>query len=571
MEEYHRRLEELEDRLVGEVNGPRLMEYTREISQWIRVSGTKDEVESMKYVGGVLEGFGYKTTLTFHPAFISVPVRASLEMESPEKISFEAITHSFTPSTPAAGLIGELVANSSSVIEGKVVVCKGLPSAPEVANLQKFGARAVVYIQDNCLHYNGVSPLWGAPTQETEGLIPCLPVVSVTRKDGETLELFLKDGRARVRIETVVDTGWRDIPLLEAEMPATGSDKFLLFSCHLDSWDYGAMDNGAANATAIEVARILASKRAFWLRGLRLAFWAGHSHGKFAGSSWYADHHFEELERSCIGHIYADSTGGKDAVVITEAPVMPQTRQLAADVIKKQTGQEFVGKRIGHFADQSFYGVGLTSIFGTFSEQDAEKNKDVLSFKTGSGKSRAGGLGWWWHSRHDTLDKVDEANLVRDTRVYAATAWRLLTLPVLPYDFREAVADMEQTVMGLQARLGGRFDLEGLIGRLSALGEMVKDFTEGIKGIVEPGEGADTANEKLMKLSHRIVRITFHDRDCFGFDLSGPMYPIPSLAEGARLAEVTEKSHKYYVLETELQRGCNRVMHYLKEAMDVVR
>ena len=26
-------------------------------------------------------------------------------------------------------------------------------------------------------------------------------------------------------------------------------------------------------------------------------------------------------------------------------------------------------------------------------------------------------LGWWWHTPHDLLDKIDEANLVRDTRV----------------------------------------------------------------------------------------------------------------------------------------------------------
>ena len=571
MGEYLRKMEEMEDLLVNEVSGPALMAYTQGIARWVRVSGTQDEVESMKYVASLLDGFGYKTRLTFHPAFISVPVRASLEVAFPEEISFEVITHSFTPSTPAAGLVGELVLNSSPVIAGKIVLCNGLPAVHEVSNLEKFGARAVIYVQDECLHYNGISPIWGPPTEDTEDLIPRLPVVSVTRKDGATLEGFLKNGRARVRIETVVDTGWRDIPVLEAEIPAAMNDKFLLFSCHLDSWDYGAMDNGAANATAIEVARVLASKREYWQRGLRLAFWAGHSHGKFAGSSWYADHHFEELEKNCIGHIYADSTGGRDAVVINEAPVMPQTRQLAADVIRKQTGEAFVGKRLGHFADQSFYGVGLTSIFGTFSEQDAEKNRDVLSFKTGGPKSRAGGLGWWWHSCHDTIDKVDEANLARDTRVYTATAWRLLTLPVLPYDFREAAADMAATVKGLQEELKGRFDFGDLIGRLSALDKRLKDFYEGMKGIAEPGDAADGANEKLMKLSHRIVRVTFHDKDCFGFDLSGPMYPIPSLAKGRKLAKVTEKSYKYYVLQTELQRGCNRVMHYLREAMEVVK
>ena len=130
---------------------------------------------------------------------------------------------------------------------------------------------------------------------------------------------------------------------------------------------------------------------------------------------------------------------------------------------------------------------------------------------------------------------------------------------------------MEQTVQGLQESLKGRFDFGSLTERLGSLEGMLKDFYAGIKDIAEPGVEADRANEKLLKLSHRIVRITFHDKDCFGFDLSGPMYPIPSLAKGRKLAKVTEKSYKYYVLATELQRGCNRVMHYLNEAIDVVK
>jgi hypothetical protein len=569
--EHLRQLEEMEDVLVGEVSGPGLMEYTKGVSRWVRVSGTAEEVESMRYVAGVLAGFGYETKLTLHPGFISVPVRASLELEAPEAIRCECITHSFAPSTPVTGLVGELVGRSSPAIAGKVVLTQGLPDSYEVLNLQKFGAKAVIFVQDECLHKYACSPIWGAPTEETEGLLPCIPVVSITRKEGAILEKFLNDGRARVRIETVVDTGWRDIPVLEAELPAVRGDKFLLFSSHIDSWDFGAMDNGAANATVMEVARVLASRREFWQRGLRLVFWAGHSQGKFAGSAWYADHHFEALEKNCIGHIYADSTGGMDAVVITEAPVMPQTRRLAAAVIKKQTGEEFVGKRIGHYADQSFFGIGLTSVYGTFSEQDAEKNRHVLSFKTGSDDGRAGGLGWWWHSCHDTIDKIDAANLVRDTRIYAATAWRLLTQPVLPYDFREAVADMERTVQELREGLEGRFDFGPLAERLGSLAGMMKDFYAASEGIAAPGEAAERVNDKLLQLSRRIVRITFHDKDCFGFDLSGPMYPIPSLAKGRRLAKVTDKSHRHYVLATELQRGCNRVMHYLAEAMEVLQ
>ena len=34
-----------------------------------------------------------------------------------------------------------------------------------------------------------------------------------------------------------------------------------------------------------------------WRRGLRVVFWSGHSQGRYSGSTWYADTHWEELER----------------------------------------------------------------------------------------------------------------------------------------------------------------------------------------------------------------------------------------------------------------------------------
>ena len=75
--------------------------------------------------------------------------------------------------------------------------------------------------------------------------------------------------------------------------------------------------------------------------------------------------------------------------------------------------------------------MGLTSIFGTFSEQDIEKTRDILSFRTGTPK-HAGGLGWWWHTEHDTMDIIDRDILIRDTKIYVAVVWRLLSSAVLP-------------------------------------------------------------------------------------------------------------------------------------------
>lgn len=88
MKENLIQLENLEDRLVAAVDGEQLLHYTSNIAKWVRVSGTQDEVDSLVYCKGVLEGLGYETKLTFHDAFISVPVEAHVEILAPNRRIF---------------------------------------------------------------------------------------------------------------------------------------------------------------------------------------------------------------------------------------------------------------------------------------------------------------------------------------------------------------------------------------------------------------------------------------------------------------------------------------------------
>ena len=76
-----------------------------------------------------------------------------------------------------------------------------------------------------------------------------------------SLRRLAERGALRVRLTTEVDTRWRHIPVLTAELDGE-EDNFVLFSGHIDYWHYGAMDNGTANATMMEVGRILANHRA---------------------------------------------------------------------------------------------------------------------------------------------------------------------------------------------------------------------------------------------------------------------------------------------------------------------
>ncbi len=53
------------------------------------------------------------------------------------------------------------------------------------------------------------------------------------------------------------------------------SDKFVLFSGHVDSWYYGAMDNASANAVMIEVAKLFQTIPTFLREALGLHFGQG--------------------------------------------------------------------------------------------------------------------------------------------------------------------------------------------------------------------------------------------------------------------------------------------------------
>ena len=118
MKDYLMELEHIENSLVDRVDGKKLMDYTSNIAKWVRISGTQEEVDSLLYCEKVMKEIGYETKLTFHDAFISVPVRAHVEMVSPVPMGFRALTHCFTRSAPEHGLEGGAVDSDSPDING---------------------------------------------------------------------------------------------------------------------------------------------------------------------------------------------------------------------------------------------------------------------------------------------------------------------------------------------------------------------------------------------------------------------------------------------------------------------
>jgi hypothetical protein len=529
------------------------METTAAIAQWIRLSGEPDELKSFHWIEARLREYGYRTDLTHHRAYISLPESASLHIQGEKEIT--GISHAFATSTPPGGLTARLVdsRDPNADVAGAIVLVDGMASGETVHAWEKRGCIAQVHVHDDHLHETSISPIWGNPTDKTIDLMPRTPSLAIRQQDAHLLRNRLASGPLTVTIETEVLTEWRLIPLLTAELPGGAAKPYVLLSTHVDSWYYGAMDNGSANATTLEVAKLLAENPDASERSLRLAFWSGHSHGRFAGSAWYADQHWQDLHDHCVAHVFVDSTGGKNATVITEAPVMPQTHGLATAVVKTVTDESFEGKRIGRFADQSFYGIGINSIFGTLSEQDAANSENTISFKTGG--RRAGGLGWWWHTPDDTIDKVDEVLLVRDTCIYLAAVHRLLTSPRLPFDYRPAINEILETVIPRAAAARAQLDLTALIADLEQTKSAIELLHETIPA--SPTDANPVVNQTLMMLARHLVPIAFHQDGRFGRDPAAPLMPVPALYDLEELASLPSDSALAHAMATRLHRTSN--------------
>lgn len=437
---------------IDEVSEANAMGHTAAIAQWVRLSGTEDERKAFDYISEQVSGFGLRAVLYEPTCLVSLPLSGSIVIED-EDFPL-CITHAFSASTPESGVAGELVyagdGSESALLAagaaGKIALTDGLATPGKAHAATKVGALAVVSVSGDHLHEMIVSPIWGSPTPETLPLLPRTPMVSVDTAAGERMRRRLERGRVRARVRTTVDTGWRPIPVLIADLDVDNRE-YVMFSGHVDSWHYGAMDNGSANATMLEVARILAAHRGELRRGLRLAFWSGHSHARYAGSTWFADRFWFDLRANCVAHVNVDSTGAINATTLADANTMAETYPLARDVIVRQTGQHLEYRRFGRAGDQSFWGIGLPAVFMSLSHQgETSETSSALAALTGGTVARSGGLGWWWHTTEDTLDKIDPANLVRDIRVYVEVVGRLTTEPIVPLDVRGPLAEIARAL-----------------------------------------------------------------------------------------------------------------------------
>lgn len=575
---------EVEQRILSAIDLEEPWAAIEQFAQLARYSGSAEEREALEYLTGRLDQWGIPYRVFWPTCLISLPVYATLRVVTPQPRILRAKTLAFSPSTEGAEITGELVvvhrppkaqpyefltasdAQEREVLRGKIVLTEGFGFAQQAVNWSRTGALALIFTHPGEAIHEGIAAThWGSPDLDSEGTVPTVPVVTIPRSHGDLLSQLAQEGPVTIALSTKVETSWRPIPVLVAEIAGTqASDEFVLLHAHLDSWHTGVGDNATGDATLLELARVFWQFRDSLTRTLRIAWWSGHSHGRYAGSTWYADAHAQDLVPNCIAHVNCDSPGCRWATEYRDIAAMAETVPLVRTAIRDVTGQEATTTRPPRAGDYSFTNLGITGCL-MLSSSIPEEIRRARNFYP------VGGCGGniAWHTEADTLEIADRDNLLRDMRVYATVVLRLLNAPVHPFDFRATVREIESYLHQYQEQAGTHFDLRPALQAAGHLLTTLDRFYEYTSSLLDrPADDPDVrrVNSAQRSLARHLVPVNYVRRGRFRHDPAQPSPPVPELAPAQELAQLQPESDQWHRVRTHLLRGQNQVVWSLRQA-----
>ena len=530
-----------------------------------------------------LARLGIPCTMHEPTLFLSTPKASHLEVGG---LTFDARPPSFAPSVPdgvraqvvvvqaaakliegyapsTANLFGEGFSPIDGIgdVAGRIVAYFGTLNGDRIAQFERLGAAAVVAINPGeNPHWGGGCAFWGTPDTDDLPAKLGIPAIAVNRHAGEPLLEAANTG-ATALVVTALDEGWFQCKLPVVEIRGTEqSEQFVLLHGHYDSWDVGVGDNATGNAAMLEIARVLWRHRGKLKRSVRLAWWPGHSTGRFAGSTWYADKFAIDLIRHCVAQINCDSPGCRWATSYEIIPWMAENAGFVADVVRDALGKPASGRRPPPANDYSFTNLGITGYLSSSSRiPAAEVAARGYYYVMGNGGNIE------WHTKFDQLEIADRDILIDDIKLYLLAVWRNANAVLLPYDWGALVAEFADTLRGYQRAAGSRFDLTPAQDAVAALADSVAWFERAVRaGSIPPAE----ANRTSLLLSRHLVPLNYVKGTRFRRDLATPPSPLPWLAIAEELDRYPPAAIGFAL--TQLQRGCNHVVGALMDAREML-
>ena len=556
--------------LLQAVNPDRLMDTVKGICTGERLSNEAEKA-AYEYIASEYKKAGCDVHFETQLGYVSTPEEAHLRVAGKD---YDCVTHAMTPScnhlaAPIAYVSYQDYAAGfdAAAVKGKIVLTDGLALEPKVRAFQEAGAVGVIFITGQFTHTMIVSRIWGSPTPETMDKYVKIPVVSVSYADGQTLKSLAASAPGAV-MTTRVFTRWAEMPVLVADIKGQ-TDDFIIMTSHIDSWWLGAMDNASGNAAGIEVARLFAPHAKELRRGIRFINWTGHSQGRYAGSTAYCDDHFEELYDHCVLNVNADCLGGKGSCVLTYSPIMAGTKGLAKIALEHAADvRDYEGHRFSRSGDMSFWGPGVPAMYCQVSEQPPAAGAAAEAFAAlFGGASKTGGFGYWWHTKEDTLDKLDPELLARDVRVYVSTVFHATTDELLPVDLTAETAELVTDIENWQQKTSD-IDLSIALERARTLA----DKAARLEAAAKAGSVPATYRNKLVSRVLRDVIPLGYVKGCvFKHDDAAysPAMPMLAAIDDLVKAEKAGNTHYSNCLKVALKRDANRLSMGLRKAAEL--
>jgi len=577
-------LSRLESLLLEEVSVEEPWRVVQEFSKLLRVSGSEDERKAASLLVSRLREWGVDVELCEPELYLSIPLSAEVRVVAPEERSIRAKTPSFSVSGSVEGSVVyvpserprsmtdlfDLKARKGIDVRGQIVLTEGLSIMPEAVHyFEENGAVGQIAIHPGERIHEGIAtPIWGTPTPDNISMKPRTPLVNVNRVDGEYLREKVEEGGLQVRITTRLDEGWKRCFIPVAEIKGSKDpDSFVLLHGHYDSWHYGVGDNAVGNAAMLEIARVFNKHRDKIERSLRIAWWPGHSTGRYAGSTWYCDNFGVDLAENCVVQVNCDSPGCRWATSYDEVMIMSEVEELCKSTIKDVTGVEAERVRPIKAGDYSFNNIGITSFYMLLSNIPKEVARE-------KGLYAVGGCGGniEWHTEADTMEIADKDNLLRDIKVYLITLLWILNSEVYPFDFRKTVAESLEYAQTYSEKAGRKFDMSPVIRELSALGERLEAFYATIgRGTILPGEAMiNEINRTMVRMARTLIPVAYVREGRFEHDPAVPAPHLPDLSLVLDLQSLNETSSEYSFLLNQLTRKRSRVVYGLREAGELL-
>lgn len=553
---------DLKQRLLEELNLQSMTKTVTELSHFHRYSGLSGGEKAADYLENLLKAMGIPVEMCQYEGYYSIPVSASVMIEGRR---FDLIADVY--SSEANALTGELYYDSMSKksqlsraeeaerfqsFQNKIVLTWA-NKGDFAARARQNGAKAILHIsasKGGYIHHRNIGSVWGTPTLDDGPWMKFLPSAGLSFEDGEYLIQALEERALYGELTIQMNTGLRTSRFPVVDIPGSEAG-FVLVSGHYDSWYEGVTDNACSNAIMLEYARIFWENRSLLKRGIRLAWWSGHSDGRFAGSAWYNDTHFQDLYDHCMAHINLDLAGGKNADQISVRTTCMEGLNCTADLIEqytKQRPQRYIPMIRG--ADQSFWGANIP-IHIMLKYEPLPENR----------LSNCPGGGPWWHTNQDTLDKMDETILLRDAKINGELICRFAQKDI-PTDLDGFLADMSVRIEALAKQLPDEFDLAPVLTAISELRTAFQKYCEQV--------GENIPDQVLKRTAGIVNRIFYSKCDAFQQPRSSQFGLLVGLSAGKNSSKEHMESLEYRMLFTDFLRQRNRMVVELNEVKQYV-